>query len=199
MSRYCNLMLPTIGIAIVFAALAHSVVQGQEAASGFKQENRPENLKALCQELHKAITANNVKRAASLTRGLLPDESRVRKALHDKVPSATVDQIMALHKKFTTGDDASLARLLAAKPENTEVQVHGATTEELRAYAKDSVAYKEFPGGAQRLAAQVLRPGMTFYEVEFVPPGKDLGMKFHLFYWDGSQWTMLGPVWRVIK
>jgi hypothetical protein len=40
---------------------------------------------------------------------------------------------------------------------------------------------------------------MTFYEVEFVPPGKDLGMKFHLFYWDGSQWTMLGPVWRVIK
>jgi hypothetical protein len=24
-------------------------------------------------------------------------------------------------------------------------------------------------------------------------------MKFHLFYWDGAQWTMLGPVWRFVQ
>ena len=40
---------------------------------------------------------------------------------------------------------------------------------------------------------------MTFYEVEFLEPGKDAGMKYHLFYWDGKQWSMLGPVWRTLE
>jgi hypothetical protein len=44
-----------------------------------------------------------------------------------------------------------------------------------------------------------LRPGVTFYEVEFLEPGKDAGMKYHLFYWDGKQWSMLGPVWRALE
>ena len=30
-------------------------------------------------------------------------------------------------------------------------------------------------------------------------PGKDSGMKYHLIYWDGRQWMMLGPVWRVME
>jgi hypothetical protein len=24
-------------------------------------------------------------------------------------------------------------------------------------------------------------------------------MKYHLLYWDGRQWSMLGPVWRVMR
>jgi hypothetical protein len=40
---------------------------------------------------------------------------------------------------------------------------------------------------------------MTFYEVEFLEPGKDLGIKYHLFYWDSRQWTMLGPLWRALQ
>jgi hypothetical protein len=42
----------------------------------------------------------------------------------------------------------------------------------------------------------VLRPGVTFYEVEFLQPGQPRGIKYHLFYWDGRRWAMLGPVWR---
>jgi hypothetical protein len=60
------------------------------------------------------------------------------------------------------------------------------------------VVFAKFPGGAVKLAGQILRPGMTFYEVEFLEPGKDSGMKYHLFYWDGKQWTMLGPLWRAL-
>jgi hypothetical protein len=44
----------------------------------------------------------------------------------------------------------------------------------------------------------MLRPRMTFYEVELVKPGETAGMVYHLFFWDGAQWTMLGPVWRMI-
>jgi hypothetical protein len=40
---------------------------------------------------------------------------------------------------------------------------------------------------------------MTFYEVGFLEPGKDYGVKYHLFYWDGRQWTMLGPLWRALQ
>ena len=40
---------------------------------------------------------------------------------------------------------------------------------------------------------------MTYYEVEYLEPGKSAGMKYHLLYWDGNQWSMLGPVWRVLK
>ena len=40
---------------------------------------------------------------------------------------------------------------------------------------------------------------MGFYEVEYFMAGTDSGMKYHLIYWDGRQWTMLGPVWRVMK
>lgn len=86
-----------------------------------------------------------------------------------------------------------------AKPEQKNVQVHAAKTEDIIKYREGSVAFKEFPGGAKKAAEAVLRPGMTFYEVEFLEPGKDAGMKYHLFYWDGKQWSMLGPVWRVLE
>ena len=55
-------------------------------------------------------------------------------------------------------------------------------------------AFNEFPGGAKRLAETSLKPGATFYEVEITEPGKDSGMKYHLFFWDGARWRMLGLV-----
>ena len=33
---------------------------------------------------------------------------------------------------------------------------------------------------------------------ELVIAVAEMGMKYHLFYWDGRQWTMLGPVWRAL-
>ncbi len=38
-----------------------------------------------------------------------------------------------------------------------------------------SIVFKEFPGGAVELAKNLLRPGLTFCEVEFLEPGKDAG------------------------
>jgi len=35
--------------------------------------------------------------------------------------------------------------------------------------------------------------------VEISEPGKDKGTKYHLFFWDGASWRMLGPAWRVVK
>lgn len=186
-------------VALFLASLVAGAGQGQEAGAPFKQENRPANLKALGLEIQKALLAKDVKRAAALTRALLPDEARLRKALREDVPAEVVAQILAFHKGLPVGSEESLARLLAAKPGQSEAQVHGATTEEIRAYAQGSVASEEFPQATQKLAEKVLRPGLTFYELEFVRPGEDAGMKYHLFYWDGSRWAMLGPIWRALN
>lgn len=163
------------------------------------QQNNPDSLKTLCQNLQKAIQANDVKKAAALTRSLVPDDERLKKGLKDNVAPATLQTIQAFHQQMMPANDEGFAKLLAAKPTQTVVNVHGATTEEIIQYAPNSVAFKEFPGGTRKLAEQVLRPGMTYYEVEFVEPGTSAGRKFDLFFWDGKQWTMLGPLWRPLK
>jgi hypothetical protein len=165
----------------------------------FKHENNPRNLKALFERVHQDLyVKKDAAHAAALFRGLLPDEARAKKALKDNVPPETARQLKGMHDKFSAGiTPADIGKV--ARATQSVVQVHGATTEEIIRYREGSVAYKEFPGGARRAAEQMLRPGMTFYAVEFVEPGKDAGMKYHLLYWDGKQWAMLGPVWRVMR
>ena len=84
-------------------------------------------------------------------------------------------------------------------PARTEIQVHASTTEDLAAYKEGTPAFKEFPGGARKAAETILRPGVTFYELELLEPGKQRGMKYHLLFHDGKQWKMLGPVWRALR
>ncbi len=171
------------------------------AASGadFRHENKPQNLKALFERVHQeAHVKKDSKQAAALFRALIPDEARARKALKDNIAPDTLRQILDMHKKFGGSVNEEGAAKIA-RPAQKEVQVHGATTEDIMRYREGSVAYKEFPGGAKRVAEAALRPGMTFYEVEYLEPGKTAGMKYHLLYWDGKQWAMLGPAWRVLK
>ena len=73
------------------------------------------------------------------------------------------------------------------------MRVHGATTDEI------ALGAPEFPGGAVRLAGSLLRPGCRFYEVEVTEPDSSMGTKFHLFFWDGEAWRMIGPIWRAIR
>jgi len=168
------------------------------AAAAFKHENKPENLRALFSTIHQAVHAKkDMKQAVELMQSVMPDEARLKKALKDNVSADAFQRIAGFHKKMGPVSEREVARV--AKPEQKNVQVHGAKTEEIIKYQQGSVAFKEFPGGAKKVAEQVLRSGMTFYEVEFLEPGKDAGMKYHLFYWDGKQWSMLGPVWRVLE
>jgi hypothetical protein len=167
------------------------------AEGQFRHENRPENLKALLETIHHLIyVKKDAKSAATLLVSLFPNEERVRKALRDDLAPEALQKILDIHKQF---------RLLGtninelAATDQKMVRVYGATTEEIALNARDSVVFAEFPGGAIRMAEQILRPGMTFYEVEFLEPGKEYGVKYHLFFWDGKQWTMLGPVWRALQ
>ena len=186
------------GIASLCAAALALSFALPTAAQGFRHENSPENLQALFSSIHQAVHARkDPKHAAQLLQSVMPDEARVRRALRDDVDATSLQRIVGIHKSMPPVSEREVANL--ATPEQKNVQVHGSKTEDLIENRRGSVAWKEFPGGAQKAAEQVLRPGMTFYEVEFREAGKDAGVKYHLFYWDGKQWSMLGPIWRVLE
>ena len=150
-------------------------------------------LKALMGELQGAIRSGESARAAELTSGLFPSAASIKGVLRDG-SEEVADKIAAMHTGFTQGAD--LASLFQVDSAQTEIQVHRATTAEI---AESSVAAQEFPGGATELAGTVLRGDATFYEVECLEPGKDDGMKYHLFFHDGDGWRMLGPAWRAVR
>ena len=165
----------------------------------YKQADTPENLKGLLETIVAANGAGDFKKAATLTRGLVPDATALKVALRDDAPPALADGALKMSQGLPA-DDAQVAGLIKpGEPGRTQVNVHGATTEEIAKYEQGGVAYAEFPGGAKKLAEAALKPGVKFYEVEFVEPGKDAGMKFHMFYWDGARWRMLGPAWRSLR
>src|SRR5436853_4480030 len=153
------------------------VAAGANAAS-FKQENTPQNLKAYFELIHQTLhTKKDTKGAAALFKGMVPDPARLKKGLKDNVAPDALKSIVEMHKSMTI-DEQTVNKL--ARPDQKEVQVHGSTTEDIVAYKEGSVAFREFPGGARKVAEPALRPKTTYYEVEYVEPGKDAGMKYHL-------------------
>lgn len=161
---------------------------------GFK--DGADGLKALFVASQAACHAKDFAKGRAIVSGLLPTADALKKALRDDTPPDLADKVIGLFQEMPS-DDEKLACLFSPDG-RTEIQVHASTTEEIAAYADGSVAFTEFPGGAKRLAETALRPQTVFYEVEAVEPGKDRGTKFHMFFWDGARWQMLGPAWRVL-
>src|SRR5687768_13147460 len=72
-----------------------------EQAAPFKQENTPENLKALLESLHQTIhVKKDAKQAAALFQSLIPDEARAKKALKEDLAAEMLRQIVDQHKKM---------------------------------------------------------------------------------------------------
>jgi hypothetical protein len=176
--------------ALLFTFALHSAAFAQATADDLKKQ---------IATLQAAIAEGKTDEAAKLTSAFFPNEARLKKGLADNVPADAITKALGLYASLPK-EPAQLAKVMAGKPGQTEIQVHGATTEEIAKHADGSVAFKEFPGSAKDLASKgILRPGLTYYAVELLEPGKDAGMKFHLFYHDGTAWTTLGPLWRVLK
>ncbi len=169
--------------------------------SGFAYENTPANLKAFFTKVHELQFAKDEKSTATLlamTRELVPDFDRARKALRPDLSKEAEARV----KKFYDGlnaamaiDDKILAGVFKHAETQTEVLVTSATSDELAADVGKETR-SDFPGGARIVAQSLLKPGLTVHQVRFVEPGKTTGTAFHLFTWDGARWCMLGPLWR---
>lgn len=80
----------------------------------------------------------------------------------------------------------------------TEVLVHVATTEEIAAYERGTVAFAEFPGGMKRFAREVAAPGRAWYVVELREPGEDSGTRITAFADLGDRFVLLAKPWRAL-
>jgi hypothetical protein len=157
-----------------------------------------EGLAAFIDRTRGACAAKDIAKAKALVLGAIPTTEDLKKVLNETVPAETIDKLVAIYKELPPSDE-KVACLFSPDLARSEVRVYGSSVEELIAYEDGSLAYKEFPGGAKDVAEKALRPGGTFYEVEVTEPGKDSGMKFHMFFWDGQGWKMLGPLWRAFQ
>jgi len=167
----------------------------------FKQANTKDNLQKLLEMLSSAVRKRNLNVAAAIAHGLMPQGKSLDMALKTDIDAATRVRIRALFPigKVDRHDILLWASLFKVKPKQTEVFVAGATTAEIAANVKESIAWYNFPGGAHEAAKTMLRPGRTFYTAKMLEPGEHLGMRYDLFYWDGASWKMLGKVWRALR
>lgn len=184
---------PALALALALAVSGCNKSGG--GTGGFEHKDEPDNLKQLWTQVVSSMKASEPEKAVAMLSALIPDEASVKKALKDDVDPEVTKKLLAMYEQMKKGmkpEDAARG----FKAERSKVWVHGAKTEQI---AKGDEVAKEFPGGAKSAAETILRPGVTFYEVELTEPEKDIGTKFHLMYWDGSQWRMLGPVWRALR
>lgn len=156
-----------------------------------------EGLKAFVLGIRDACAAKDFARGKAMVLGAIPARDDIKSVLVDTVPLDAIEKLEAFYKQMPP-DDEKVACLFSLDPSRTIVSVYASTVEELIAYEDGSTAYKEFPDGA-RDVAESLRPGRTFYEVEVTAPGLEDGTKFHMFFWDGKRWRMLGPLWRAFR
>jgi hypothetical protein len=154
----------------------------------------PDGLRDLFVKARTACESKDYVSGRAIVESIIPSKEQLQKIVKAEAPPDFVDQVVSQSREIPELDEK--AACLLSPPGRTEIGVHRATTEEIAARST-AVTTTEFPAGAQKLA-ELLRPQMTFYEVETVEPGKDRGTKFHMFYWDGSQWLMLGPAWRYL-
>jgi len=170
---------------------------GAGGGAGLAEKDGADGLKAVFEASKTACTKKDFKGGKAIFMSLLPAKDQLKKIFKDDVPDAKLEEVLAAYKEVPA-DDAKVACLFSP-PDRTEIKVHTSSVEDLVVYKEGTPAFEEFPGGAKRLAETVLKPGQTFYEVEVTEPGKDSGTKFHMFFWDGTQWRMLGPAWRAFN
>lgn len=84
---------------------------------------------------------------------------------------------------------------IGAKPENTELKLWSATTEELR---NNSGEGKDFPGGYRKIAEQ-FKPGVTWYRWKYTKPGEELGMAYDGLTFVNGHWAWFPKPWRHLE
>lgn len=170
----------------------------KSSAPAIAQKDGADGLKALFEASHAACTSKDFAKGKALTLSVVAGKEQLKKVVRDSVPAEQLDKLAEQFKNLPPGDEKT-ACVFYPGDGRTEIKVHASTVEDLAAYKEGTPAYEEFPGGARKLAETALKPGTTFYEVEVTEPGKDRGTKYHMFFWDGAQWRMMGPAWRVLN
>ena len=182
-----------LALPVLFASIACGSGDGTDDIPSYGDD--ASGLETLFEDLDAARTSGDTSTAAQLTRSMFPDENALDLALRSDANEVR-NRVVSNFETFAAADEAQLADLFGGSEDQTKFLVHAATTEEIAEYAEGSTAFEEFPGGANELAQSALAEGVTFFELERRAPGAEHGVRYHLFFHDGTTWRTLGPAWR---
>lgn len=124
--------------------------------------------------------------AAAMTKGLRPTSADYKAVFADDVAAKAESGYEKLWSDPKT--------VIGAKPENTELLLVKATTEDLQ---KGTGEASEFPGGYKRIAEK-LKPGLTLYRWKYTKPGEKLGMAYDGLVYVNGHWAWFPKPWRAI-
>lgn len=96
---------------------------------------------------------------------------------------------------YAPGWDGGALVLDPGDEARTEIRILGVTTDDISAWR--GTAAEEFPGGWRKAGAH-LQPGHTIFQVEFLEPGKDAGMRFDGFVHLNGHWCIFPKLWRFL-
>lgn len=172
-------------------------IEGIETTDPLQYDPNRDGITKLFGDIQKHIKSDNIKEASRLIESLiLTKKSDIESVLNVDHPGKNRLIDCVLNNQKIWYKTKNLTIWFKTKPDRTQTNVHGATTEEIAKNEAGSTAYEEFPAGIVPLASGgVLKPKTTFYEIEKVRPGEDLGLKWHLFAHTPSGWKIFGPIW----
>lgn len=156
-----------------------------------------EDLKAEVLRIREAMRLGKKALGLKRVKVILPSRDDVQIAFRKETAKEDLDKVAKFYKAWIPQDDEALAQVLKVDARYTQIKVYQASGAELKVYKTGSESWRHFPGACKRLAKSHLRDDQLYYEVEFLMPNATRGLKYHLFFWNGQAWTMLGAVWRV--
>jgi hypothetical protein len=83
-----------------------------------------------------------------------------------------------------------------AKPDQTEVRIAKATTDEIAAWTPE--ARSVVPGGYEKIREQ-FKSGLVVYTWDYVKPGEESGMAFNGLVHVNGHWVFVPKPWRVLE
>ena len=151
-----------------------------------------EGLKRYLDDIRTAHFQGNIQRKVELTRLSMPTLQDIDAVLteegRDRLKRCKVERML----KHYTSSARKLRRIYRMGPAQTGFYINSATTAEL------VTGRHNLPGGMNRIA-RFLKPGLKWYRVKFVRPGRRLGRAYTAFAFLNNRWIFFMKPWRFIK
>jgi hypothetical protein len=139
-----------------------------------------------------AMVKGDLAGATALERGMWPTDADLRAVV------GTGPAVEAFLQRYPAPPVPERPVFVRNRPEQTELRVYAASTEELLAGClPPSPCADGFPGGMKAFGP-LAAPGRTWLVAKFVEPGESLGMSFAAFTRLGERIVFVGKPWRAI-
>jgi hypothetical protein len=169
-----------LGALAALALAACSKTGGSDALS--KYPGTDDGAKQLVTDLRTSTDA------AGMTKALRPTSADYKAVFTDELAAKAESGYSKLWS------DPKIA--ISADPENTEIIINKATTDDIKAWTND--VKMSFPGGYQKVGP-FFNPGLTVYQWKYIKPSETSGMSFDGLIYVNNHWAWFPKPYRIAK